>query len=126
MLGQQLVHPKDKLSKDKVVGPVYHIPCTDCSDDYVGESERSLKARFDEHKRPSTTSSEVSKHLYSNTPPHSIDLEKTNILVVETKWFKRGVKEAIYIKAKSPSLNRDGGVTSCPQYGLTLSELAAA
>ena len=77
------MHPKDKLSKDKVVGPVYHIPCTDCSDDYVGESERSLKARF--HKRPSTTSSEVSKHLHSNTPPHTIDEGYPIIL----KYFRK-------------------------------------
>ena len=34
-LRQMLVHPKDKLSKDKVVTPVYHIPCNDCEDDYI-------------------------------------------------------------------------------------------
>ena len=113
-LRQQLVHPKDKLGKEKIVGPVYHIPCGNCEDDYIGESERSLKARFDEHKRPSSTSSEVSKHIHASSKPHSIDLESTNILAVEPKWFERGVKEAIYIRAMSPSLNRDGGRYQLP------------
>ena len=36
-------------------------------------------------------------------------MDKTEILTVEPKWFERGVKEAIYIRATNPSLNRDGG-----------------
>ena len=93
---------------------MYHIPCTDCTDDYIGETERSLKARFGEHGRPSTTSSEVSRHIHSSSPKHSIDLETTDVLTVEPKWFERGVKEAIYIKAYSPSLNKDGGRYQLP------------
>ena len=45
-LRQLLVRPKDKLDKERVVGPVYHIQCEDCPTSYVGETERSLKARF--------------------------------------------------------------------------------
>ena len=36
-------------------------------------------------------------------------MDKTEILAVEPKWFERGVKEAVYIRATEPSLNRDGG-----------------
>ena len=113
-LRQILVRPKDTLSKDKIVGPVYHIPCNDCTDDYVGETERSLKARFSEHGRPSSTSSEVSRHIHTASPKHSINLENTDVLTVEPRWFERGVKEAIYIKAYSPSLNKDGGRYQLP------------
>ena len=27
----------------------------------------------------------------------------------DSRWFERGVKEAIHIKANQPSLNKDGG-----------------
>ena len=40
---------------------------------------------------------------------HSVELENTAILTTESRWFERGVKEAIYITALNTSLNRDGG-----------------
>ena len=113
-LRQLLVHPKDPVGKDKVVGPVYKISCEECDATYVGETERSLKAKFGEHRRPSSTTSEVSKHIHTDNPNHNITLENTKILSVEHKWFERGVKEAIYIRAMNPSLNRDGGRYNLP------------
>ena len=59
-LWQLLVHPKDSVGKDKVVGPVYKVSYAECEASYVGEMERLLKAMFGEHKRPSSTTSEVS------------------------------------------------------------------
>ena len=41
-------------------------------------------------------------------------MENTKILEVEHKWFERGVKEAIHIRALKPSLNRDGGRYNLP------------
>jgi hypothetical protein len=108
-LRQLLVHPKDKLDKERTVGPVYHITCEDCSANYIGESERSLKARFQEHQRPSSTTSEVSRHIHQDHPDHTVKIENTKVLAVEPRWFERGVKEAIYIKLNRPTLNRDSG-----------------
>ena len=76
--------------------------------------ECSLKARFGEHRRPSSTTSEISKHIHMDDPNHNITLENTKILSFEHKWFERGVKEAIYIRAMNPSLNRDGGRYNLP------------
>ena len=81
---------------------------------YVGETENSLKARFGEHRRPSSTTSEVSKHIHTDSPDHTITLENMKILAVEHKWFERGVKEAIHIRALKSSLNRDGGRYNLP------------
>ena len=108
-----LVHLKDPVGKDKVVGPVYKINCKECEATYVVETKCSLKARFGEHRRPSSTS-EVSKHIHTDSPDHTIMLENTKILAVEHKWFERGVKEAIHIRALKPSLNRDGGQYNLP------------
>ena len=113
-LRQLLVHPKDPVAKEQVVGPIYEITCENCDAAYVGETERSLKARFSEHRRPSSISSEVSKHIHTDKPNHKISLDNTRILSVESKWFDRGVKEAIYIRARRPSLNKDGGRYNLP------------
>ena len=53
-LRQMLVHPKDKQKKGDICGAIYHIKCQGgdgvvCEEDYIGESERTLNARFSEH-----------------------------------------------------------------------------
>jgi hypothetical protein len=113
-LRQLLVRPKDPLEKERVIGLVYQIKCQDCEASYVGETERALKARFMEHRRPSSAGSEVSRHLHTDSKGHSVSLEGTNILCVEPKYFERGVKEAIHIRKLKPSLNRDGGRYQLP------------
>ena len=103
-----------ELTAGQLVAPSPHTSCEDCDASYVGETERSMKARFGEHRRPSSTTSEVSKHIHSDNPNHSIKLDNTKILAVESKWFERGVKESIYIRALKPSLIRDGGRYNLP------------
>ncbi|KAI8477660.1 hypothetical protein Bbelb_446080 [Branchiostoma belcheri] len=80
-----------------------------CQETYIGETERSLKARFQEHTRPSSASSEVSQHIHIESPGHHVSLDTVRILDTEQDYFLRGVKEAIYIRAHHPTLNRDGG-----------------
>ena len=58
---------------------MYKIKCEECEATYVGETERSLKARFSEHRRPSSTTSEVAKHIHSNQPEHTVKLDNTEI-----------------------------------------------
>ncbi|KAI8494553.1 Serine/threonine-protein phosphatase 2A regulatory subunit B'' subunit alpha, partial [Branchiostoma belcheri] len=55
------------------------------------------------------TASEVSQHIHIESPGHTVDLEGVRILDTEQDYFKRGIKEAIYIRALQPSLNLDGG-----------------
>ena len=43
---------------------------------YVGEIERSLKSRFNEPRRPSSTTSEVVKHIHTDQPEHTVELDK--------------------------------------------------
>ena len=113
-LRQLLVKPKDPVSKENVMGPVYKIKWEECNAVYVGETERSLKVRFSEHQWPSSTTSEVSKHIHVDHPQHSVQLENTEVFTTEPRWFERGVKEAIYIRALNPSLNRHGGRFNLP------------
>ena len=85
-----------------------------CKEFYIGETERSLKPRFLEHKRPSSTSSEVSKHIHIESPGHHIDLDEVKILDREPCWFETGVKEAIYTNVNKPTLKKDGGRYKLP------------
>ncbi|KAI8512320.1 hypothetical protein Bbelb_089590 [Branchiostoma belcheri] len=44
-----------------------------------------------------------------STTARNLTLDKVRILDTEQDYFVRGVKEAVYIRAHQPSLNRDGG-----------------
>ena len=84
-LRQLLVKPKYPVNKENVVGSVYKIKCEECDEVYVGGTERSLKARFSEHRPPSSTTSEVSKHIHVDHPQHSLELENTEVLTTEPR-----------------------------------------
>ncbi|KAI8486273.1 hypothetical protein Bbelb_359890 [Branchiostoma belcheri] len=72
---------------------------------------RPLKVRYKEHCRPSANgySSAIFHHLQHNQG-HSFKLESTDVLDRETRWWERGVKEAIYERMYNPTLNREGGL----------------
>ena len=40
---------------------------------------------------------------------HSVSMKNTKILTRESNWHKRKVKEAIYIRQRAPTMNRDQG-----------------
>jgi hypothetical protein len=105
---QFLVNPKDPKPKEEMAGAVYFIPCKDCPATYIGETERPFKKRLQEHKRPSSKNNPIVEH--NKEYGHSIMESNIKILERETGWFlKRGVKEAIYIRANQCTLNRDQG-----------------
>ena len=112
-LRQKLVHPKDKPSKDKISNIVYAIQCddTDCQESYIGETKQTLAKRMYQHRRASSSGcgdSAVFSHLVSSN--HTFDNKDVVILDRESRWFERGVKEAIYVKSEQPSLNKGGGL----------------
>ena len=101
-------------------GPIYHIKCqgsdnVKCEKDYIGETERNLKARFMEHRRSSSNTSEASRHINKDCPGHNVDMASVRILDRAPSSFERGIKEAINIRAHKPALNRDGGRYNRPQ-----------
>ena len=106
-LRQFLVNPKDPKPKEDMAGAIYYIPCGECDASYVGETERPFKKRLQEHKRPSNKSSPVVEHQQS--AGHRIDETNIKIIEKEEDWFKRGVKEAVHIRANKCNLNRDRG-----------------
>ena len=104
-LRSQLVRVKDKTENLKKCGTVYHIHCEQCDKDYVGETARLLETRIKEHL--SRNSSAVNEHC--KLTGHSVDSSKIKVLTTENNTFKRHIREAIEIKLRKPSLNRDNG-----------------
>ena len=116
-LRETLVKPKDKLPKAELTGVVYHIPCagansTPCPGRYVGETERTAQARFQDHT--STSSNALGKYKsamlqHARENGHHFRKEDVTILSSEQDWTRRGIKEALYIKTLAPSINIDAG-----------------
>ena len=114
-----LVAPKDKSLKGDITGTVYRIPCsggnTECKEFYIGETDRDFWTRFSEHKRKCMSKkSEVAEHIHIKAPDHQVDFEQTQILDRDSRWYQRGIREAIYIRAQKPTLNRNAGRYSLP------------
>ena len=67
-----------------------------------------MGTRFKEHTSRKGTNKAMKEHL--ETTGHACTLHEVRILDKEEDWFKRKVKEAIYIHKHRPSLNRDKGL----------------
>ena len=118
-LRQQLVQIKDKTDIEKVCGAVYHIQCSNCEEDYIGEAERPFIKRFKEHQKRKDSAF----HQHLTDSGHSLDLKNSRILSTELHPWRRKVKEAINIKLRRPSLNRDLGVELPPVYDSVINSL---
>ena len=109
-----LVHPKDKTPRDKKCGFIYEITCDqDPAYVYIGETKRPLGKRFKEHTNL-TIPTRVGDHC--NATGHSVSLDNTKVLSREPQWTKRKVKESIYVKKSTPSMNREQGYQLPPIY----------
>ena len=106
-----LMAPKDKdplLKKSRVI---YRYKCdrVDCDDEYIGESARNFEERYKEHlKAPSPI------YDHHNISGHDVTVDDFTILGREDHSLLRTIKEALYIRANNPSLNRNIGKYHLP------------
>ena len=113
---QQLTHVKDRTDKLKKCSVVYYVKCEQCKHDYIGETGRPLDIRLKEH----VTKSNSAIYEHCTHTGHKIEPDNTKILTTEDSHIKRRVKEAINIKQRRPSLNRDEGLELSPVSGSVL------
>lgn len=125
-LRRLLVHPKDRIEEENVVGCVYKVPCSSCKQCYIGETGRKFGTRLGEHRREVETleqrtytratrikaqaeehKSAIANHAARNN--HVINWEAAKVIDKEGDREKRVIKEAIWIKRSSPVMNRDEG-----------------
>ena len=99
-----VVHPKDKTHKEHQCRTIYNITCDiDSSYTYIDETKRTLSQRFKEH----TNLDKPTVGDHCRAKGHSVSMKNTKILTRESNWHKRKVKEAIYIKQRASTMNRD-------------------
>ena len=110
---------KDKTENLKKCGTVYHIHCDQCNKQHIGETSRVLETRIKEHL--SRDSSAVREHC--QLTGNSVDSSKTKVLATESNTFKRRIREAIEIRLRKPSLNRDNGFELANIYNTILGPL---
>ena len=106
-----LMTHKDKDLILKRSGVIYRFKCNrvECDEEYIGKSARNFGERFKEHqKAPSPI------HDHINSSGHTVSIEDFSILAREDQNFLRTIKEAIYIRANNPSLNRNVGKFHLP------------
>lgn len=99
-----LGNPKDKKPLEN--HGVYSIPCNDCGKQYVGQTNRRISARVQEHKnsiRNKQTTSALFQHFQDTG--HTIDFENTKQVACIKHYRTRTIREAIEIE-KSGHLNR--------------------
>ena len=115
--------PEEREKRDKGrmrgegLNPKKDIPCAGvngeaCAASYVGESSRCLSARFREHESGRASSqgifaSAVAQH--ASETGHLFRFEDASTLDTDSNWYTRGIREAVFIRALKPNLNRDQG-----------------
>ena len=92
---------------------IYHwkCPADNCTTEYVGETNRSLKERVSDH-RNQTTSAIRNHHI--STKHAKAKLKDFTIIDRESNTLHCQAKEALHICIKDPSLNRNIGKVRIP------------
>ena len=106
-----LMAPKDKDPIMKKSGVIYRYKCNrvDHDEEYIGESPRVFGERFKEHQK---APSPIFDH--TNTTVHNINIENFSIVGREDQNLKRAIKEALFIRVNTPSLNKNVGKFHLP------------
>ena len=112
-IGRFFTH-KDKQHTLCRSNVVHQINCS-CGEFYIGQTQRNLITRLNDHNPAISTSNDtdVTKHLWQN-PDHHIDFNNPIVLSHASNWRKLLIKETLLIQEKQPQLNIDK--TSTPLY----------
>ena len=98
---QALVAPKDPVDMLDKCGVIYNIECGSCSENYIGETGRSLKVRLKEHQksaRDGDYKSALSQHQLETG--HQIDFDSLSVVQLVANLKHRKVPESIQIRLK--------------------------
>ena len=108
-----LMHLKDPIPDAHKTDIIYHWKCptNNCTAEYIGETNRSLKERVSDHKNQTTSA--IRNHHISTKHPKA-ELKDFTIIDRENNTLHHRAKEALHIPIKDPSLNRKIGKVRIP------------
>ena len=107
------MHPKDQIPDAQKTDIIYHwkCPADNCTTEYIGETNRSLKERVSDHRNQTTS---AIRNLHISTKHPKAELKDFTIIDREINILHCQVKEALHIHIKDPSLNRNIGKVRIP------------
>ena len=94
---------------------IYSMLCALCAEEYVGETERTARKRFEEHCREAKAQALETpwgEHYAEHHPQQAITstpITNASILAKQSSLVNRRIREAMFIRDKRPSVNRDRG-----------------
>ncbi|XP_076065038.1 uncharacterized protein LOC143039071 [Oratosquilla oratoria] len=105
-LHHNLTRVKDTEVPTQQAGEVYRIGCLDCDGDYIGETQKKLTTRIEEHKR-AVRRNDAASALYKliNEQKHNIDWKGATVVNRDNSKKRRLFLEAWTTK--------DGSVNRC-------------
>ena len=107
------MHPKDSIPDAQKSDIIYHwkYPADNCTAEYIGETNRSLKERVSDHRNQITSA--IRNHDISTKHPKA-ELKDFTIIDRESNTLYHQAKEALHICIKDPSFNRNIGKVRIP------------
>lgn len=109
---RHLLRPtKDTTDRDSKPG-IYEVSCPDCEDKYVGQTSRTITARFKEHMRNVKYNrphlSAVAKHILENGH-WNISADSSRLVHVVNNKLRLDAYESYYIHRQQHLMNTDKG-----------------
>ena len=112
-----LVHPKDPVPKQERASVVYHIPCNNCPQAYIGQTSRTLTQRLKEHQwavhNGDLATSALAEHAHS--PSHPIDWTEAHVIDTCTHTSRRCLRVLDDPEGAHPPQQRERNPSSCLQ-----------
>ena len=108
-----LMHPKDPTPDAQKSDKIYHWKCpvNNCTAEYTGETNRSLKEKVSDHRNQTTSA--IRNHHISTKHPKA-ELKDFTIIDRDSNALHHQTKEALHICIKDQSLNRNTGKDRIP------------
>ena len=79
-----LYQAKDALPLEATTHAVYSVTCKTCSAEYIGETQRALRVRRNEHRDAvrlgHCSKSAVAEHVHDHDVPHEVDWNSLKVL----------------------------------------------
>ena len=97
---------KDRMTVDNMSGVVYCIPCSICSEVYIGQTSQLLKRRIAKHKSDIKNPNKICALAdHTRDKDHPMDYDSTKILECAVSGKKRCFLEMYHIKRHTCSMN---------------------
>ena len=117
-----LMHPKDPILDAQKTDIIYHwkYPANNCTAEYMGKTNRSLKERASNHGNQTTSA--IRNHHTSTKHPKA-ELKDFTIIDRDSNTLHHQVKQALHISIRDSSLDRNIDKVRIPSVFKNISNL---